>query len=134
MKTVFTCGVFDLFHVGHLNFLKQSKSYGDRLIIGVNTDEFTLSYKNKIPIISFEQRLEIVNSCKYVDFAVKAEEYLPLKYIKEYNVDIITVGSEWENVEIESIKWATKNNIKVVYINYTQNISTSYIVKKIKEL
>lgn len=134
MKTIFSCGVFDLFHIGHLNFLKQSKSYGDRLIIGVNTDDFTLSYKNKKPIIPFEQRLEIVNSCKYVDVTVKAEEYLPLKYIKEYNVDIITVGSEWENIELESIKWAKNNGIKVIYINYTQNISTSYIVKKIKEL
>ncbi len=134
MKTIFTCGVFDLFHVGHLNFLKQSKSYGDRLVIGVNTDDFTLSYKNKKPIIPFEQRLEIVNSCKYVDFAVKAEEYLPLKYIKEYNVDIITVGSEWENIEIESIIWARNNNIDVKYINYTDYISTSYIINKIKQL
>lgn len=134
MKIVFTSGVFDLFHVGHLNFIKESKSYGDKLLIGVNTDEFTFSYKHKKPIIPFEQRFEILKSCKYVDYVVKAEEYLPLKYIKEYNVDIITVGSEWKNVEIESIKWAKNNGIRVIYINYTQNISTSYIVKKIKEL
>jgi len=49
MKTVFTCGVFDLYHIGHLNFLKESKSYGDKLIVGINTDEFTLSYKKKRP-------------------------------------------------------------------------------------
>lgn len=134
MKIVFTSGVFDLFHVGHLNFIRESKSYGDKLLIGVNTDEFTFSYKHKKPIIPFEQRFEILKSCKYVDYVVKAEEYLPLKYIKEYNVDIITVGSEWKNVEIESIKWAKNNGIRVIYINYTQNISTSYIVKKIKEL
>lgn len=134
MKTVFTSGVFDLFHVGHLNFLKQSKSYGDKLIIGVNTDEFTMSYKNKTPIISYEQRFEIVNSCKYVDLVVKAEEYLPLKYIKEYNVDVITVGSDWINTQIESINWARNNNIDVKYINYTDYISTSYIINKIKQL
>ncbi len=134
MKTVFTCGVFDLYHFGHLNFLKQSKLYGDKLIVGVNTDEFTLSYKNKKPIIPFEQRFEIINSCKYVDFTVKAEKYLPLKYIRQYNINVITLGSDWKNVEIESINWAKNNNVKVIYIDYTPNISTSYIVKKIKEL
>jgi len=134
MKTVFTSGVFDLFHVGHLNFLKQSKSYGNRLIIAVNTDEFTFSYKNKTPIIPFTQRMEMLSSCKYVDLVLKAEEYLPLKYIKEYNVDVITVGSEWKNIELESVKWAKNNNIKVIYINYTDNISTSYIINKIKQL
>jgi len=134
MKTVFTSGVFDLFHVGHLNFLKQSKSYGNRLIIAVNTDEFTFSYKNKTPIIPFTQRMEMLSSCKYVDLVLKAEEYLPLKYIKEYNVDVITVGSEWKNIELESVKWAKNNNIKVIYINYIDNISTSYIINKIKQL
>ena len=134
MKIVFTCGVFDLYHIGHLNFLKESKSYGDKLIVGVNTDEFTLSYKKKTPIMSFEQRIEIINSCKYVDFTVKSEEYLPLKYIKQYNISVITVGSDWKNTEIESINWAKNNNVQVKYINYIQNISTSYIIKKIKEL
>jgi len=134
MKTIFTCGVFDLYHIGHLNFLKESKSCGDKLIVGVNTDEFTLSYKNKMPIIPFEQRIQIVNSCKYVDFTVKAEEYLPLKYIKQYNINLITVGSDWKGVEIESLKWAKVNNINIKYIDYTNNISTSYIIKKIKEL
>ena len=134
MKTVFTGGVFDLYHIGHLNFLKESKSYGDKLIVGVNTDEFTLSYKKKMPIMSFEQRIEIINSCKYVDFTVKSEEYLPLKYIKQYNISVITVGSDWKNTEIESINWAKNNNVQVKYINYIQNISTSYIIKKIKEL
>ena len=134
MKTVFTCGVFDLFHIGHLNLIKESKSYGDKLIVGINTDEFTLSYKNKRPVIPFEQRLEILKSCKYVDLVVNAEELLPLKYIKEYGVNVITIGSDWKNTEIESINWAKNNNVDVVYINYTQNISTSYIIEKIKRL
>ena len=133
MNTVFTCGVFDLFHIGHLNFLKESKSYGNRLIIGVNSDQFTFSYKKKMPIIPFEQRIEILKSCRYVDLVVEADEYLPLKYIKEYNVDIITIGVEWQNIEFESIKWAKNNNLKIIYINYTQNVSTSYIVNKIKQ-
>ena len=134
MKTVFTCGVFDLFHIGHLNLIKESKSHGDKLIVGINTDEFTLSYKNKRPVIPFEQRFEIIKSCKYVDLVVKAEEYLPLKYIKEYGVNVITIGSDWKNTEIESINWAKNNNVYVVYITYTQNISTSHIIEKIKRL
>lgn len=132
MKIIFTCGVFDLFHIGHLNFLKKSKLYGDKLIVGVNTDEFTMSYKNKKPIIPYKQRFEIVNSCKYVDLTIKAEEFWPIKYMKDFDVNVITVSSEWKNFESESLKWATENNIKVIYINYTQNISTSYIIKTIK--
>ena len=134
MKTVFTSGVFDLFHIGHLNLIKESKSHGDKLIVGINTDEFTLSYKNKRPVIPFEQRFEILKSCKYVDLVVNAEEYLPLKYIKEYGVNVITIGSDWKNTEIESINWAKNNNVDVVYITYTQNISTSHIIEKIKRL
>lgn len=132
MKIVFTCGVFDLYHIGHLNFLKESKSYGDILITGVNTDEFTISYKNKKPVIPFEQRIEIIGSCKYVDVAVKAEELWPKKYMIEYNVDIITVSSDWKYFDSENLKWAVDNNIKIVYIDYTPNISTSYIIKTIK--
>lgn len=134
MKTIFTCGTFDLFHVGHLNFLKKSREMGDRLIVGVNTDEFVYLYKNKNPIIPFVQRKLIVQSCKYVDWSVDAEEYLPLKYIKEFKVDIITVGSEWKTTYIESIDWALKNNIHVEYIDYTQYVSTTKIIQHIKDI
>lgn len=134
MKTIFTCGTFDLFHVGHLNFLKKSREMGDRLIVGVNTDEFVYLYKNKNPIIPFIQRKLIVQSCKYIDWTVDAEEYLPLKYIKEFKVDIITVGSEWKTTYIESIDWALKNNIHVEYIDYTQYVSTTKIIQHIKDI
>ena len=116
----------------YLNFFKKSREMGDRLVVGVNTDEFVYKYKQKTPIISHIQRKSIVQSCKYVDWTVDADEYLPIKYIKEFNVDIITVGSEWKTTYIESIDWAVKNNISVEYIDYTQCVSTTKIIQNIK--
>ena len=66
----YTTGVFDLFHIGHLNILKKSKSMCDRLIVGVTTDELMTEYKNKTPVIPFKERVEIVQSIKYVDMAL----------------------------------------------------------------
>ncbi|NVO04366.1 MAG: adenylyltransferase/cytidyltransferase family protein, partial [Bacteroidetes bacterium] len=66
----YTAGVFDLFHIGHLNLLKKAKGLCDKLIVGVSTDELTFSIKNKIPIIPFENRIEIVRSIKFVDVAI----------------------------------------------------------------
>lgn len=131
MKTVFTCGTFDLFHIGHLNYLKQAKSFGDYLVVGVNTDEFTLSYKNKLPIIPFKDRFEIVKSCKYVDDVVLSEEFYPLKYIKEYNISVLVITSEFKSKEIDSVKWSINNNIDVKYINRTSDVSTTEIIKNI---
>ncbi len=69
MITGYTTGVYDLFHIGHLNLLRNAKGMCDKLIVGVTTDDL-VSYKNKIPVIPFEERLEIVRSVRYVDAAI----------------------------------------------------------------
>ena len=85
----YTTGVFDLFHVGHLNILRRAKKNCDRLVVGVTTDELLKTYKNKNPIIPFEERLEIVRSIKYVD------EVLP-----QENMDKI---SQWEKLKFDVV-------------------------------
>ena len=99
-KTGYTTGVFDLFHVGHLNMLKNAKSLCDKLIVGVSTDEL-VSYKNKKSVIPFKERAEIVASIKYVDVVVSQENMDKLTQWKKLKFDILFVGDDWFKTE----KW-----------------------------
>jgi cytidyltransferase-like protein len=69
----YTAGTFDMFHIGHLNFLRRARSSCDRLIVGVSTDELVMQHKGKIPVLPFEERLEIVRAVRYVDEVVLQE-------------------------------------------------------------
>lgn len=130
---VYTAGTWDLFHIGHLNILKRSKALGDKLIVAVSTDELVASYKKDRPIISFRDRCEIVKSCIYVDKIVKQEKLLDPEQLKEWNVDILTIGDDWQNKYLEGLEWAKNQpNIKVVYLPYTTEISSTLIKKRVK--
>ena len=131
MKRVFTTGVFDLFHVGHLNFLRRARMLGDQLIVGVNTDEFVFSYKQKKPIIPYAQRQEIVRACRFVDLTVKAEDFLPIKYLIDLEIDVMAVSSSWKDQDLKSFEFASKNNIKIEFIEYSDFISTTQITNDI---
>ncbi len=96
----YTAGVYDLFHIGHLNLLKNAKGMCDRLVVGVSVDEL-VSYKGKHAMIPFEDRLEIVRSCKYVDAAVPQYDMDKLKVCKELGAEILFVGDDWYETE----KW-----------------------------
>lgn len=125
----YTTGVFDLFHIGHLNILKNAKSQCDYLIVGATTDELAESLKNKKPIIPFSERAEILRGIKYVDEVVGQDKIDELGDWKKYNFDIILKGSDWEGSE----KWNkleeefAKVNVKVVYFPYTANTSSTLI-------
>ena len=90
----YTTGVFDLFHIGHINILKNAKSMCDKLIVGVSTDELVL-YKNKRPIIPFNERIEIVGSVKYVDIAVPQTSMDKIDAYNRYKFNIMFVGDDW---------------------------------------
>ena len=94
MITGYTTGVYDLFHIGHVNILRNAKSLCDKLIVGVSTDEL-VSYKNKKSVIPFEERIEIVRSCKYVDLAVPQFDMDKLDHQSRYKFDIMFVGDDW---------------------------------------
>ena len=94
-KNVYVIGVFDLFHRGHVEFLKKAKALGQNLIVAVNGDDMVASYKRK-PFYSEEDRLEIIKSCKYVQEAFIIRGYDNKQYIEAYNIDAIVHGNDWE--------------------------------------
>lgn len=131
----YTTGVFDLFHIGHLNLLKKAKSMCDKLIVGVSTDDLVL-YKNKSPVIPFEERIEIVKAIKYVDEVVPQYNMNKFEAHKKYNFDVMFVGSDWQGTE----KWNKiesdfkKIGVKVIYFPYTKGTSSTLINKTLKDL
>ena len=134
-KIGYTCGVYDLFHIGHLNLLKNAKGLCDKLIVGVTVDEL-VSYKNKKPVIPFEERIEIVRSIKYVDVAIAQENMDKVEMCKKLKVDYLFVGDDWYNTE----KWKkyeeelNKIGVKVIYFPYTKNTSSTLINETLQKL
>lgn len=124
----YTTGVYDLFHIGHLNLLRNAKAFCDKLIVGVTTDEL-VSYKNKKPIIPFLERIEIVRNCKYVDIAIPQYSIDKVEVIKKIKANFLFVGDDWyKNPKWKSMeKNLKKLNCKVIYFPYTRGISSTKI-------
>lgn len=129
-KTVFTSGSWDLFHVGHLNVLRRSKALGDRLIVGVSTDELIEDYKGMPPVIPFEERIEIVGAIDCVDLAVEQTILTEIRQLQEHEVDIVTIGDDWKGRYLEGLEWMEQHG-EVVYLPYTEGVSTTSIKRKI---
>ncbi len=131
MKIGYTAGVFDLFHVGHVNMLKAAKSLCDRLIVAVSSDELVRS-KNNGSIISFEDRKAVVESCRYVDIVIGQYDIDKYKAYKKIGFDILFVGDDWYNQG----QWRTLENkihpAKVIYLPYTMSTSSTCINQLIK--
>ena len=130
MKIGYTTGVYDLFHIGHLNLLKNAKGMCDKLIVGVTVDEL-VAYKGKKAMIPFEDRIEIVRSIKYVDAAVPQYDMDKLAACKKLGADFLFVGDDWYGTE----KWQQYEKdfaaagIKIIYFPYTKGISSTQITK-----
>lgn len=128
MKTIITFGTYDLLHVGHIRLLSRARALGDRLVVGVSSDQLNLSKKNKYPEFSEQERMEIISMIKGVD-EVFLEESLELKdsYLREYGADILVMGDDWLG------KFDHLQTIcQVIYLPRTPSISTSAIIEKTK--
>lgn len=134
-KIGYTTGVFDMFHIGHLNILKRAKAQCEYLIVGVTTDALCESRKNKKPIICEEDRKEIVASIKYVDKVVFQDSMEKLKPIKEHNVDAVFVGSDWKGTPawIAYEKEFAQVGCEVVYLDHTDGISSSILRERLNK-
>lgn len=124
----YTSGVFDLFHVGHVNVLRNAKSMCDRLIVGVSVDKL-VSYKGKNSVIPFKERIEVVRSSRFVDLAVPQDSMDKIEAWKRYKFNIMFVGDDW----YKSKKWNELESefssvgVKIIYFPYTNSTSSSLI-------
>jgi len=123
----YTTGVFDLFHIGHLRILQRAKSKCDRLIVGVSTDELVQSYKNKKPVIPFEERNEIVSALKCVDEVIPQTHRDKIAAYHDLKFDVMFVGSDWKGSDLFSKVEAELADfgVDVVYFEYTNNVSST---------
>ena len=127
----YTTGVFDLFHIGHLNILKKSKSFCDKLIVGVSRDKLVYKYKEKYPVISEKERFKIIESIKYVDYVVYQNSLDKFINFKKLKFDVMFVGDDW----FSTPKWKNldkqflKIGVKIIYLPYTKSTSSTKINK-----
>ena len=134
-KIGYTTGVFDMFHIGHLNILRRAKEQCDYLIVGVTTDELCYSRKKKYPIINEKDRMEIVSAIKYVDKVVPQADMNKLTAVIENKADVVFVGYDWEGTP-EWKKYEkdfSEVGCKVVYLSHTDGISSTILRGKISK-
>ena len=132
----YTAGVYDMFHIGHLNVLKNAKELCDYLIVAVSTDELVQSYKGKTPVIPFEDRKKIVEAIRYVDKVIpqtSADAEGKKTSAIENNINIMFVGDDWKGTD----KWnhiekeLAEIKVNVIYLPHTDGISSTILRKEI---
>ena len=140
---VYTGGTFDLFHAGHVNFLRQCKKiagrYSGEVVVALNTDKFVEQFKGRPPIYPYRERKRILESCDYVEEVVENKRGKDSKpTIKEVSPDCIVIGDDWVNKDYYkqmrfTREWLEKRDILLCYIPYTQGISSTEVKKRCLE-
>ena len=132
----YTTGVYDMFHIGHLNIIQRAKEQCDYLIVGVSTDELVKKEKNKAPVIPFVERRKIIEAIKYVDMVVPQENKDKLAAWEKYKFDKMFVGSDWQGTP----QWAKYEeqfaplNVDIIYLPHTDGISSTELTKILKKM
>lgn len=133
--TGYTSGVYDLFHIGHLNLLKNAKGLCDKLIVGVTSDEL-VSYKNKKAVIPHSERMEIVRNIKHVDAVIPQNDMDKFTMWEKLKFDVLFVGDDWFKTD----KWEKINKqfkdvgVNVVYFPYTKGVSSTMINETLNKI
>ncbi len=132
----YTSGVYDMFHIGHLNVIRNAKAQCDYLIVAVSTDELVEKEKHKTPVIPFEERKEIIESLKYVDQVVPQVDKNKFGAWQKYKFDKMFVGSDWQG----TVQWKkyeeelAPHGVEIVYLPHTDGISSTKLTELIKKL
>lgn len=137
---IYTGGTFDLFHWGHVELLRRLKDLAGKdgqVIVSLNTDEFIEEYKGKKPVMSYEERYSVLDSCRYVDEVVKNVGGKDSKQsVLSSDIDIVAIGMDW--LERDYMKqmsftreWLEDNDISLIYVPYTRGVSTTDIKKRL---
>ena len=138
-QIVYTGGTFDLFHRGHLEFLRRCALYGS-VTVALNTDEFIQEYKGKPPIVSYEEREAVLLGCRFVDDVVpnsSGQDSRPA--IEKVKPNMIIIGSDWARRDYYAQMgfdqdWLDSRGIALCYLPYTEGISTTELKKRVREL
>lgn len=123
----YTQGVFDMFHVGHLNLIKNAQRLCNTLIVGVNSDSLVQSYKNKKPVINERERVQIVNNIKGVKFAEVVDTLDKMALQQKFGFDVVFIGDDWKGTPRwnETEKILNKIGVEVIYLPYTKGLSST---------
>lgn len=134
-KIGYTTGVFDLFHIGHLNILRRAKEQCDRLIVGVSTDDLVKTYKGKKPVIPFEERKAIVEAIRYVDEVVAQTSMDKLEAWKNIHFDALFHGSDWKGSSMYNDVEEKLHSVGVdmVFLPHTTGTSSTMISDRLKD-
>ena len=127
--TGYTQGVFDMFHIGHLNLINNARKYCDKLIVGVNSDRLVEEYKCKKTVIPEEERYEIVSNIKAVDECVLVDTLDKSVLLKDLLFDVVFIGDDWKGSErwMKTEKDLMKFKVEVIYLPYTRDISSTIL-------
>jgi glycerol-3-phosphate cytidylyltransferase len=137
MRKVYTGGTFDLFHAGHVNFLRQCSIIGDIVVVALNTDEFITEYKGEPPLYSYSGREMLLRGCRYVDEVIPniggADSTISIGMVRP---DFIVIGSDWACKDYYAQMgftqaWLDEQNIGLIYVPYTEGISTTELKRRI---
>lgn len=134
-KIGYTTGVYDMFHIGHLNILKRAKEHCEFLVVGVTTDELCYKRKQKYPIIKEQERMLIIGAIRYVDKVIPQTDMEKIQPVKELGADVVFVGSDWKGTDAwnQYEKEFAKVGCTVVYLDHTDGISSSMLREKINK-
>lgn len=132
-KIGYTTGVYDMFHIGHLNILERAKEQCEYLIVGVTSDELCYQRKHKYPIINLHDRMRIVGAIKYVDKVIPQTDMDKIVPVKENHADVVFVGSDWQGTPSWNAyeKQFNELGVDVVYLSHTDGISSTILRDKI---
>lgn len=135
MRIGYTTGVFDLFHVGHLNIIRRSKELCDYLIVGVSTDPLVYRYKGYYPVIPYEERLEIVSALKYVDRVVPQEDLDKFSAWEKFHYHVLFHGDDWKDSQLYAgaKKRLEAVGVEVIFFPHTEGISSTRIRSILEE-
>lgn len=132
----YTTGVYDMFHIGHLNVIRRAKEQCDYLIVGVSTDELVRHDKNKTPVIPFDERAAIISALKYVDQVVPQPDKDKVAAWEKYHFNKMFVGDDWKGTETWNRfeKQFEPLGVKIVYLPHTAGVSSTQLIGVIKNV
>ena len=135
-KVGYTTGVYDLFHIGHLNILKRAKEHCEYLIVGVSTDEVVESYKGKRPVVPFRERIEIVKAIRYVDEVIPQTSMDKMEAWEKLHFDVLFHGSDWKGSDMydEIEKKLEEVGADLVFLPHTEGTSSTLLSEKLQNV